>query len=91
MIIQTGMRTDIPAFCPKNPAPMLLHMDALQPYGQCWFVTITPYGKNVEPNVPDKEKVMKEIYGVDMEENGQRSKLISEILYLKVIDFDYSL
>lgn len=34
---------------------------------------------------------MKEIYGVDMEENGQRSKLISEILYLKVIDFDYSL
>lgn len=98
MIIQTGMRTDIPAFysewflnrlkegfvlvrnpynqsqvtryslspdvvdliafCTKNPAPMLGSMDALKPYGQYWFVTITPYGKDIEPNVPDKETVM---------------------------------
>ena len=100
MIIQTGMRTDIPAFyskwflnrlregyvlvrnpydpqavtryslspdvvdaiafCTKNPAPMLPHMDALKPYGQYWFVTITPYGRDVEPNVPAKEKVMED-------------------------------
>lgn len=111
MIIQTGMRTDIPAFyskwflnriregyvlvrnpynpgqvtkyslspevvdliafCTKNPAPMLPHMDALTPYGQYWFITITPYGKDVEPNVPDKEKVMEDfkrlsdIIGID--------------------------
>lgn len=111
MIIQTGMRTDIPAFyskwlinrikegyvlvrnpynpsqvtryslssdvvdliafCTKNPAPMLQHMDILKPYGQYWFVTITPYGKDVEPNVPDKEIVMadfkklSDIVGVD--------------------------
>lgn len=98
MIIQTGMRTDIPAFysqwflnrikegfvlvrnpynksqvtryslspevvdliafCTKNPAPMLPYMDVLQPYGQYWFVTITPYGKDIEPNVPDKEIVI---------------------------------
>ncbi|MCQ2529317.1 MAG: DUF1848 domain-containing protein [Saccharofermentans sp.] len=98
MIIQTGMRTDIPAFyskwflnrlnegyvlvrnpynpsqvtryslspevvdliafCTKNPGPMLSHIDALSPYGQYWFVTITPYGKDIEPNVPDKEHVM---------------------------------
>ena len=98
MIIQTGMRTDIPAFysdwlinrikegfvlvrnpynpiqvtryslspdvvdlisfCTKNPAPMLSKMDHLAPYGQYWFVTITPYGKDIEPNVPDKDKVM---------------------------------
>jgi DNA repair photolyase len=98
MIIQTGMRTDIPAFysdwfanrlregfvlvrnpynpsavtrynlnpdvvdmigfCSKNPAPMLKYMDLLKPYGQYWFVTITPYGKEIEPNVPDKETVM---------------------------------
>lgn len=98
MIIQTGMRTDIPAFyhkwllnrikegyvlvrnpynpgsvtryslspdvvdliafCTKNPEPMLSHMDVLQPYGQYWFVTITPYGKEIEPNVPDKETVL---------------------------------
>ena len=111
MIIQTGMRTDIPAFyskwllnrikegfvlvrnpynpiqvtkycltpdvvdliafCTKNPAPMLPHMNALKAYGQYWFVTITPYGKDIEPNVPDKEKVMEDfkrlsgIVGVD--------------------------
>ena len=98
LIIQTGMRTDIPAFyaqwlvnrikegyvlvrnpynpvqvtryrlspdvvdliafCTKNPAPMLPHMEVLKPYGQYWFVTITPYGKDIEPNVPDKAEVI---------------------------------
>lgn len=98
MIINTGMRTDIPAFyskwlvnrlnagfvctrnpyyphqvtryrlstdvvdlivfCTKNPEPMLAHTDILAPYGQYWFVTITPYGTDVEPNVPPKEKVI---------------------------------
>ncbi len=100
MIINTGMRTDIPAFysewllnriregyvlvrnpynpfqvtkyslslevvdlisfCTKNPAPMLPYMDILKPYGQYWFVTITPYGRDIEPNVPDKQKVMED-------------------------------
>lgn len=100
MIINTGMRTDIPAiysewllnriregyvlvrnpynplqvtkyslspevvdlisFCTKNPAPMLPHMDILKPYGQYWFVTITPYGRDIEPNVPEKQKVMED-------------------------------
>ena len=98
MIIQTGNRTDIPAFyaewfvnrlregfvlvrnpfnprsitrytldpsvvdlivfCTKNPEPMLQYKDLLRPYRQYWFVTITPYGKNIEPNVPDKSAVM---------------------------------
>ena len=99
MIIQTGNRTDIPAFyapwfanrlregyvlvrnpfnprsitrydldpsivdlliiCTKNPRPILPYMPLLQPYRQYWFVTITPYGKNIEPNVPDKTTIMK--------------------------------
>lgn len=98
MIIQTGMRTDIPAFysewfmnrikegyvlvrnpynpvsvtryrlspdvvdllalCTKNPGPMLEHIKQLDRFGMYWFVTVTPYGKDIEPNVPDKEKVM---------------------------------
>ena len=33
-------------------------MDLLQPYGMYWYVTITPYGRDIEPNVPDKETVM---------------------------------
>ncbi len=98
MIIQTGMRTDIPAFyaewfanrlnegyvytrnpynpqkvtkyllhpevvdaigfCTKNPFPMFPYMEFLKPYGQYWFVTITPYGREIEPNVPDKKDVI---------------------------------
>ena len=101
MLIQTGMRTDIPAFysrwflnrlkagyvlvrnpydpssvtryslspdvvdligfCTKNPAPMLPHLDALRVFaGQYWFVTITPYGTDIEPNVPPKEQVLRD-------------------------------
>ena len=98
MIIQTGMRTDIPAFyskwfvnrltegyvlvrnpynpnsvtrfelnpevvdliafCTKNPKPMIDKMSYLKEYGQYCFVTITPYEKEIEPNVPPKEQVM---------------------------------
>ena len=94
MIINTGQRTDIPAFysewfcnrlregfvlvrnpydphsvtryrlspdvvdaiglCTKDPSPMLEHMDLLRPYGQFWYVTITPYGRDIEPHVPGK-------------------------------------
>ena len=62
---------DLIAFCTKNPAPMLPHMDFLKPYGQYWFVTITPYGRDIEPDVPDMQKVMEDfkklsdIVGID--------------------------
>jgi len=99
MILQTGMRTDIPAFysewfinrvkegyvlvrnpynseqvtryeintdvvdliafCTKNPVPMMKYMDLLSQYGQYWFVTITLYGKDIEPMVPDKYEIIK--------------------------------
>lgn len=111
MIINTGQRTDIPAFyadwfanrlregfvcvrnpynpdqvsryrldpsavdcigfCTKNPAPMFKYMDLLKDYGQYWFVTVTPYARDVEPNVKDKHQVLEdfkklsEIVGVD--------------------------
>lgn len=98
MIINTGQRTDIPAFyapwfanrlregfvcvrnpynpqqvsryrldpsvvdgigfCTKNPEPMFPYMDLLRDYGQYWFVTITPYGRDIEPNVPDKHHLL---------------------------------
>lgn len=52
---------DAIGFCTKDPSPMLAHMDALKDYGQYWFVTITPYGRDIEPNVPDREKVMADV------------------------------
>lgn len=44
---------DVIGFCTKNPHPMLKYLDEIKMYGQYWFVTITPYGKDIEPNVPD--------------------------------------
>ena len=101
MILNTGMRTDIPAFyskwfmnriragyvlvrnpyrpdwitryelnpdvidciafCTKNPAPMLPHINELKRFHQFWFVTITPYGREIEPHVPPKEQVMQDL------------------------------
>ena len=49
---------DVIGFCTKNPAPMFPYIELLKEYGQYWFVTITPYGRDVEPNVPPKETVM---------------------------------
>ena len=49
---------DLIGFCTKNPAPMLPHMDLLRPLGQYWFVTVTPYGKEIEPRVPNKLQVL---------------------------------
>lgn len=100
MIINTGQRTDIPAFyaewfanrlregfvcvrnpynpnqvsryrldpavvdaigfCTKNPAPMFPYLDLLAPFGQYWFVSITPYGKDIEPNVPNKHRLIED-------------------------------
>jgi hypothetical protein len=98
MIINSGMRTDIPAyfgewfynrieegyvltrnpyypqqvtryrldpevvdclcFCTKNPAPMLARLAELAAFRQFWFVTITPYGREIEPHVPDVAEVI---------------------------------
>ena len=52
---------DVIGFCTKNPAPMRRHMDLLRDYGQYWYVTITPYGRDIEPHVPDKRAVMDEL------------------------------
>ncbi|SEW43205.1 DUF1848 family protein [[Clostridium] fimetarium] len=49
---------DCLSFCTKNPEPMLDSLNEIDAFRQFWFVTITPYGKEIEPNVPEKEKVM---------------------------------
>lgn len=99
MIINTGQRTDIPAFysewfynrikagfvlvknpynpkvvyeyqldnqvvdclcfCTKNPRPMLNRLDEISHFNQFWFVTITPYSKDIEPNVPKVKEVIR--------------------------------
>lgn len=62
---------DVIGFCTKNPAPMFPYMDLLKDYGQYWFVTLTPYGKDIEPNVSDKHRLIEDfkklstIVGID--------------------------
>lgn len=41
-------------FWTKNPIPMLDRLDALKDYMYYFQLTITPYGKDIEPNVPTK-------------------------------------
>lgn len=40
---------------------MLPRLAELNPFRQLWFVTLTPYGKEIEPNVPDKRIVLESI------------------------------
>ncbi|SFP96518.1 protein of unknown function [Lachnospiraceae bacterium XBB1006] len=49
---------DVIGFCTKNPAPMFPYMELLKEYGQFWYVTITSYGRDIEPNVPDKHSIL---------------------------------
>ncbi|MBQ2635303.1 MAG: DUF1848 domain-containing protein [Methanobrevibacter sp.] len=50
---------DVLCFCTKNPRPMIKHLDEINDYNQFWFVTITPYGKDIELNVPNYKNVIK--------------------------------
>ncbi len=49
---------DVIGFCTKNPTPMFPYMELLRDYGQYWFVTVTPYGRDIEPAVPDKHMLL---------------------------------
>lgn len=51
---------DLIGFCTKNPGPMLPHVPVLDSmgFGQFWYVTITPYGRDIEPGVPDKHRML---------------------------------
>lgn len=50
---------DCLSFCTKNPKPMLARLDEISQYRQLWSVTITPYGKEIEPLVPEYHEVIK--------------------------------
>lgn len=50
---------DAMVFCTKNPSPMLDRLSLLSGFDTFWFVTITPYGREVEPYVPPKEEVIR--------------------------------
>lgn len=48
---------DLIMFCSKNPLPMINKLDTLK-VPVLFHVTITPYSKDVEPNIPDKRLII---------------------------------
>lgn len=48
---------DLIMFCSKNPLPMINKLDKLN-VPVLFHVTITPYSKDVEPNIPDKRLII---------------------------------
>lgn len=48
---------DLIMFCSKNPLPMINKLDILK-VPVLFHVTITPYSKDVEPNIPDKRLII---------------------------------
>lgn len=51
---------DLIMFCSKNPLPMINKLDTLN-VPVLFHVTITPYSKDVEPNIPDKRLIIEEV------------------------------
>ena len=49
---------DCMIFCTKNPKPMLENLEKIDKFNQYWQITITPYEKEVEPNVPPVDNVL---------------------------------
>lgn len=45
-------------FCTKNPKPMLENLEKIDKFNQYWHITITPYEKEIEPNVPPMNDVL---------------------------------
>lgn len=51
---------DVIGFCTKNPRPMFPYLDELKPFGQFWYVSITAFDKDLEPNVPPIDQVIED-------------------------------
>lgn len=53
---------DCIVFWTKNPLPMLDKLKALQGYNYYFQFTLTGYGKDIEPNLPDKRNVLIDVF-----------------------------
>jgi hypothetical protein len=51
-------QVDLIVFWTKNPRNLMKHLDQLNAYRYYFLFTITPYGPDLEQNVPPKEEVM---------------------------------
>ena len=80
---------DCLAFCTKNPKPMIKYLKELDKYNKYWFVTITPYGKDIEPNVPEKEEVIESFKELSKKIGANSIGLRYDPIFINM-DFDVS-
>ncbi|KAB1434517.1 DUF1848 domain-containing protein [Candidatus Galacturonibacter soehngenii] len=57
-ILLTPKLIDCIIFWSKNPAPMLSRLDEIKDYTYCFQFTLTGYGKDLEPNLPNKKEII---------------------------------
>ncbi len=57
---------DVLGFCTKNPRPLFPYFDLLKPFGQFWYITITGFKKDLEPNVPSIDQVIEDFKYLSM-------------------------
>lgn len=51
---------DVIGFCTKNPRPMFQYLDEIKDFGQFWYISITGFDKDYEPNVPPIDQVIED-------------------------------
>ena len=69
-------------FCSKNPQPMLSGISLLKPYHPYFFVTITPYGQEIEPHVPTYQQVIQSFQELSRQLGSQSVALRYDPIFL---------
>ena len=69
-------------FCSKNPQPMLSRISLLKPYHPYFFVTITPYGQEIEPHVPTYQQVIQSFQELSRQLGSQSVALRYDPIFL---------
>lgn len=66
-------KTDAVLFCSKNYAPVLPRLHEITSrFHTCFQYTVTGYGKNLEPNIPDCEESVKTLIALEKQVGRQR-------------------
>ena len=59
-------------FWTKNPAPMMPRLKELRDYAYYFQFTLTPYGKDIEPNLPVKIKLLNTFHKLSQQVGPRR-------------------
>ncbi len=64
-------------FWTKNPIPMIKHLDTIKTYGYDFYFqfTVTPYGRDVEPNIPVKSDAIMSAF-IELSERIGKDRVI---------------